>query len=253
MLAAFAEAARSLGRDDYREVAERNANFLLSELRTSEGRLCHTWKDGVVKSNGYLQDYTHLIEGLLELYQTTFNPRWYAAARELAEFMIALFGASVGFFDTGRDHESLIVRPGGLQDTALPSGNAMAALVLLRLARLAVEPEYEELARQSLSQVQPLLTQYPLGFGQWLTALDYALSYSYEVAIVGSPDSAEARALLEVCMTGYRPHQICALSSSVSGGPLSRCYAIAPPLEERPQHTSASVPSVTLRSPTRQR
>jgi uncharacterized protein YyaL (SSP411 family) len=239
MLAAFAEAARVLNCDDYRQVAERNADFLLRELRNAEGRLWHTWKacpepfdsaqdklrrrDGVAKINGYLEDYTHLIEGLLELYQITFDLRWYQAARELAEVMIKHFSAPDGstelaevggFFDTGDDHETLITRPRELQDNAVPSGNAMAALVLLRLAGLAVEPHYAELAQRSLGPMQPLLAKYPLGFAQWLIALDYALSHPREIAIVGAPDAADTRALLDVCTTGYRPHQIVALGTS---------------------------------------
>jgi uncharacterized protein YyaL (SSP411 family) len=228
MLAAFAEAARALNRDDYRQVAERNADFLLRALCNAKGgstglttsRLWHTWKAGsigdsrptVAKINGYLEDYTHLIEGLLELYQTTFDPRWYQAARELAEGMIEHFSApDGGFFDTSDDHETLITRPRELQDNALPSGNAMAALVLLRLAGLAVEPRYAELAQAALGPMQPLLARYPLGFAQWLIALDYALSHPREVAIVGAPEAADTRALLEVCTAGYRPHQIVAL------------------------------------------
>jgi uncharacterized protein YyaL (SSP411 family) len=140
MLAAFAEAARVLGREDYQEVANRNAQFLLSELRTPDGRLYHKWKAGVAKGNGFLEDYTHLIEGLIELYQTTFDSRWYVAAHELAETMIEHFSAPEGgFYDTSDDHEALIVRPRELQDNAVPSGNAMAIFVLLRPAGLALE------------------------------------------------------------------------------------------------------------------
>jgi hypothetical protein len=219
MLAAFAEAARALSRDDYRHVAERNADFLLRELRDAEGRLQHTWKAGVApkskNGNGYLEDYTHFIEGLLELYQTTNDARWYQAARELAEVMIEHFSApDGGFFDTSDDHETLITRPRELQDNAVPSGNAMAAFVLLRLAGLSSEPRYAELAQRSLSQVQPLLARYPLGFAQWLIALDYALSHPREIAIVGDPEAADTRALLEVCTTGYHPHQIVALGTT---------------------------------------
>jgi uncharacterized protein YyaL (SSP411 family) len=228
MLAAFAEAARVLspspnlgrgGRGErakiYRQVAERNADFLLRELRNAEGRLWHTWKAEVTKINGYLEDYTHLIEGLLELYQTTFDPRWYQAARELAEVMIEHFSApDGGFFDTSDDHETLITRPRELQDNAVPSGNAMAALALLRLAGLAVEPRYVELAQTALGLMQPLLAKYPLGFAQWLIALDYALAHPREIAIVGAPEGSDTRALLEVCTTGYRPHQIVALGAS---------------------------------------
>jgi uncharacterized protein YyaL (SSP411 family) len=89
MLAASAEAARTLSRLDYQEVAERNAEFLLRELRQENGRLLQSWKDGDARLNGYLEDYSYLIEGLLELYQTTFDPRWLLAAQELAETMIA--------------------------------------------------------------------------------------------------------------------------------------------------------------------
>jgi uncharacterized protein YyaL (SSP411 family) len=218
MLAAFAEAARALKRDDYRRVARCNADFLLSELRTADGRLRHTWKEGTASVNGYLEDHAYLVEGLLELYQTTFNPRWYLAARELAETMIAHFYANDGsFFDTSDDHERLITRPRGLQDNAVPSGNAMAAFVLPRLAGLAAEPRYTELAQRSLSQVQPLLAQYPLGFSQWLIALDYALSRPREIAIAGAPEAADTQALLNACTTGYRPHQIVALGTPVAG------------------------------------
>ena len=129
MLAAFAEAARTLNREDYQDVAERNAEFLLRELRQEDGRLLRSWKDGEVKLNGYLEGYIYHIEGLLELYQTIFEPRWFVAAQELAETMTTHFQASegvqlartgqlpsnasgiAGFFDTSDDHETLITRP----------------------------------------------------------------------------------------------------------------------------------------------
>jgi len=134
------------------------------------------------------------------------------AARELAETMIEHFSdSSGGFFDTSDDHETLITRPRELQDNAVPSGNAMAAFVLLQLSGLTGEPRYAELARRSLEPMQSLLARYPLGFGQWLIALDYTLSHPREIAIVGDPEAADTRALLEVCTAGYRPHQIVAL------------------------------------------
>jgi len=224
MLAAFAEAAQVLKRDDYRQVAERNAEFLLGEVRSPEGRLYHTWKvcperepkahsrrDGVAKINGYLEDYTHIIEGLIELYQTTFDPRWYLAAKELADAMIEHFGApEAGFYDTSDDHETLITRPRELQDNATPSGNGMAALVLQRLAGLAAEPRYAELAHHNLRAIQPLLTRYPLGFAQWLVALIYTLAHPREIAIVGDATAKDALALL-AAIGGYRPHQAVAV------------------------------------------
>jgi uncharacterized protein YyaL (SSP411 family) len=230
MLATFAEAGRVLGREDYRQVAQKNAEFLLRELQADKGRLYHAWKDGRARFNGYLEDYSYLIEGLLELYQTTFEPRWYQAAQELAETVLARFRApSGGFYDTSDDHEKLITRPRQLQDNAVPSGNAMAVLVLLRLSGLAVEPRYAELAETALGPMQPLLAKYPLGFAQWLTALDYALSHPREIAIVGDPETADTRALLDICTIGYRPHQIVAL-----GAPDAEASAI-PLLQNRGQ------------------
>jgi uncharacterized protein YyaL (SSP411 family) len=171
MLAAFAEAARVLDRDDYREVAERNAEFLLRELRQENSRLLRTWKRrpehaegaGEAKLNGYLEDYSYLIEGLLELYQTTFEPPWFVAAQELAETMIAHFQApDSGFFDTSDDHETLITRPRDLQDNATPSGNAMAVTAIQKLAGFTNDLPYVDIAHQALSQMQPMLAQYPL-------------------------------------------------------------------------------------------
>jgi uncharacterized protein YyaL (SSP411 family) len=228
MLAAFAEAARTLKRDDYRLVAECSADFLLRELRQDNGRLLRTWKAGEAKLNGYLEDYACLIEGLLELYQTTFDPGWFVAAQELAETMIAHFlaeGAQLrsepqlpskaaglaGFYDTSDDHETLITRPRDLQDNATPSGNAMAVTALLKLAGFTNELRYVEISHQALSQMQPMLAQYPLGFGQWLQALAYALSKPREIAIVGDPESADTQTLLSIVHHGYWPYQVVAL------------------------------------------
>ncbi len=212
MLAAFAEAARALGRTDYRLVAERNADFLLQELRQENGRLLHVWTAGEVGFNGYLEDYACLIEGLLELYQTTFEPRWFMAARELAKTMITHFQApGGGFYDTSDDHETLIIRPRDLQDNATPSGNAMSITALLKLAGLTNDMRYVDIAHQALTEMQPMMAQYPLGFGQWLQALSYALSQPREIAIVGDPQAPGTQALLRIVRDGYRPFQVVAL------------------------------------------
>ncbi len=215
MLAAFAEAGRALERDDYVQVARRNASFLLEELRADDGHLLHTWRDGEAKVRGYLEDYANLIDGLLALYQTTFEPRWYQAARALAERILAHFRAPEGgFFDTSDAHEELITRPRSLQDNATPSGNAMAALGLLHLSQLAVEPRYAEEARRSLRQIQGMVGRYPLGFGQWLSALEYALTETREIAIVGDPQETEVQALLEICADGFQPHRVLAVGDA---------------------------------------
>ncbi len=214
MLAAFAEAARVLDRSDYRQIAERNAGFLLREMTTPEGRLLHTWRAGQAKGNGFLEDYSHLIAGLLELYQTSFDRRWYQAAAELGEVMVAHFAApDGGFFDTSDDHEALIARPRSPQDGALPSGGAMAAGALLRLAGLGEEGEYADLARRAIASAGPHMARGPLGFGKWLQALGYLLAPAREIAIVGEPGEADTEALLRVVRQGYRPHQVVALGA----------------------------------------
>ncbi|NLF01088.1 MAG: thioredoxin domain-containing protein, partial [Anaerolineales bacterium] len=211
MLAALAEAARALDRGDYRRAAERAAEFLLRDLRQANGRLLRTWRDGKAKLNAYLEDYACLIDGLLELYQTTFDARWFVAARELADTMIEHFGAADGgFYDTSDDHEALITRLRDLQDNAMPSGSAMAATVLLKLSGLVGDLRYADIAHQMLVQMQPALAQYPLAFSQWLQAFSYALAEPWEVAIVGDPVDASTRALLAVSREGYRPFQVVA-------------------------------------------
>jgi len=219
MLAAFADAARDPALADrgqqYRSIAEHNAEFLLREMRSPEGRLLRTWKDGRAKLNAYLEDYAAVIEGLLELYQTTFDERWFVAARELADIMLQHFADPAGgFFDTSDDHEALVTRPKDLQDNAIPSGNALAATVLLKLYAFTGDDQYYKQAELMLSILQGALAQAPTGFAQWLCALDFALGGPREIALVGDIQSAAGQALLAVARESYRPNQVIAAALS---------------------------------------
>jgi uncharacterized protein YyaL (SSP411 family) len=219
MLAAFAEAARVLQRDDYRAIAEHNAEFVLAELSGCDGRLLRSWKDGTARLNSYLEDYANLAEGLLALYETTFDARWFSAVRELADAMLAHFAdGRGGFFDTRDDHETLITRPKDLQDNATPSGNAMAVTILLKLAAFTSDARYRETSERALAMLQRALVAAPLGFAQWLGALDFALAPVNEIAIVG--DAENARDLIEIVFRDYRPNQVIALGASDSLVPL---------------------------------
>ncbi len=212
MLAAFAEASRALGRDDYRTLAERNADFILAELRDRHGRLRRSWKDGAARIGGFLEDYANLIEGLLALYQTSFEERWFIAARDLADTMLELFAdPRGGFYDTSREAEKLVTRPKDVQDNAVPSGNAMAATVLLKLGAYTGESRYTEAAERALQLVQNALAVAPTGFAQWLCALNIALGKPKEIAIVG--DLQGARELLKVVSHEYRPNQVVAYAT----------------------------------------
>ncbi len=246
MLAAFAEAARALDRADYRQTAIANAEFLLQTMRAPDGRLHRSWRrlpspsgtippeaqrsgggvggegeQGVPRLNAFLEDYVNVAEGLLALYETTFDARYFTAARELMAAVIEHFSDSQGgFFDTSDDHETLVTRPKDIQDNATPSGNAMAATVLLKLAALTAEPRYSEVAESMLRSVQPILGQYPTGFAQWLCALSFALGQAREIALVGDPARADMRALLEVAFGGYRPFQVVALKRPDADSPV---------------------------------
>ncbi|NTW28107.1 MAG: thioredoxin domain-containing protein [Coriobacteriia bacterium] len=205
MLAAFAEAARVLGRSDYLVVAENNAEFLLAQMRRPDGRMLRTWQDGGAKLNGYLEDYAFVADGLLGLYETTFEPRWFFAARELSDMIVEHFSDPAGgFFDASDDHEALIIRPKGLQDAAIPSGGAVATEMLLRMARLTGEQSYADLGETAAARVQQTAARSPLGFAQWLAALDFALAPRQEIAIVGE----DWAPLLKVVRARYRPNLV---------------------------------------------
>ncbi|MBI4770335.1 MAG: thioredoxin domain-containing protein, partial [Chloroflexi bacterium] len=213
MLAAFAEAARAFGRDDYRGIAVRNAGFVLGQMRTPAGRLHRSWRHGKARLNAYLEDYSYLIEGLLCLYETSFDPRWYRGAVELAEAMLAHFAApDGGFYDTSDDHEALVTRPRDLQDNATPSGNAMAATALLRLAALSGEGRYARAAEDALRLAVSALPRHPTAFAQWLVALTFYLGSPVEIAIVGEPGAEDTRALLAEAARGFRPFQVLAVA-----------------------------------------
>ncbi len=219
MLAALAEAARALPSQAYKEAAIRNAEFILEELRTSEGRLRRSWTEATgSRLNAYLEDYTHLIDGLLELYQTTFEERWFVAARSLADTLLARFAATDGsFYDTSDDHEVLVVRPRDLQDNAVPSGNAMAATCLLRLAAYTADARYLQAAEAPLGLVQAAAQRFPNAFGQWLSALEFAVGDPREVAVLGAPGDAATNEMLQLLRTGFRPNQVIALAASGEG------------------------------------
>ena len=212
MLASLAEAARVLQRPDWRAAAIRNADFLLRHLRREDGGLWRTHKDGTSHVNGFLEDYANLCDGLLELYQTTWDERWFVAARELADHALARFSAEGGgFFDTSDDHEALIVRPRNLQDNATPSGSAMLARQLLRLAAWTGAARYEEAATSALRLLVEALRAYPQAFGEALNAVDMLVAGLQEVAVVGDPEDARCAELLDQLLSGWRPNSVSAL------------------------------------------
>jgi hypothetical protein len=225
-IGAFADAARLLqfasdGAADaarYGAAAERAADVILAGLLGPDGRLGRSWKDGRATGQGVLEDYADLADGLLALYEATFDERWFSVARSLADAILERFADPAGgFFDTATDHERLVTRPKDVQDNATPSGGAMASLVLLRLAALTGEARYREAAEAAIATVTPVAARYPTAFAKWLQAIDFALAPVAEVAIVGDPEAPGTRELLEVALGGYAPGRVVALAAE--GGP----------------------------------
>ncbi len=217
MLSALAEAARVLGREDYLLIAETNADFILREMLGADGRLARSWKDGSTRISAYLEDYAFCAEGLLELYQTTFDPTWFDAARTLCEVILERFAdPSGGFFDTSDDHEALLFRPKETQDGAMPSGGAVTAGVLARLGALTGDSRFLKAAEGGIGAVGHLLRRAPLGFAAWLSALDLMMAPPDELAIVGP----EPMPLLAVARARYRPNLVVAVKAEDEGGSL---------------------------------
>ena len=231
MLRSFAEAGRYLERLDYIEVATKNADFLLRNLR-KDGRLLRTYKDGRAHLNGFLEDYAFLADGLLALYEATFEPRWFAEARTLMDAAITLFvdEQNGGFFDTGSDAEALISRPKDIMDNATPAGNSVAIDVLLRLAAFTGEQSYRKRADDYLQPLADIMTQHPQAFGHVLGALDFALSPSKEIAIIGPLATDDTLALLEATNTHYSPNSVLAYCVPDD----SQAQHIVPLLADRP-------------------
>jgi len=164
MIASLAYAGRELQEPRYTGMAERAARFVLANLY-ADGRLLRRWRDGEAKFPGYLDDYAYLADGLLELHETTGDREWLDRARELMEAAIAEFwdDQDGGFFYTGEHSERLFVRPKEALDHPLPSGNGMAALVLLRLARATGEDRYRGYAERTLHALAPWMERAPYG------------------------------------------------------------------------------------------
>jgi uncharacterized protein YyaL (SSP411 family) len=219
MIAALAEAGAVLERRDYLGAAVGCASFVLDELRDADGRLLRTWKDGHGRLGAYLEDHAFLLEALITLYETTFDPRWYREAIALADTIIERFSDSGrgGFFTTPQDHEQLPARRKDLEDSPIPSGSSAAAFGLLRLALLSGEGRYERHALGVLRLLYPLAVRHPGAFGHLLQALDFYLAPVKEIAIVG-PD-AEAQALVRAVRSRFRPHIVLAGGAS-NGVPL---------------------------------
>ena len=214
-ISAFAVSGRIFGETRYVDAALAAAEFVLSNLRRPDGRLLRAWRDGRTSGPAYADDHALMAAACLDLYETTFDVRWFTEARTLADDLIRLFHDpdGGGFFQTGSDAESLIIRPKELFDNAVPAGNSVAADVLQRLALLTGEAEYERAGVSALRLVRELMARAPTGFGRALGALDLYLAPAKEIAIVGDPEEEATRSLVGEVWGRYLPNTVLAVAA----------------------------------------
>jgi uncharacterized protein YyaL (SSP411 family) len=221
MLSSLAEAACILERRDYLAAAVANGSFLLSSMVVN-GHLRHTYKDGISKIDGYLDDYAMVIQGLMSLHQATLDGEWLRQAIRLTNIMLERFwDESTGIlYDTGEGHRELIIRPQSKFDGAMPCGVSTATMVLLKLGRLTDSAHLEQIAIKTLQTVREPLPRYPLGFSNWLCALDFYLSESKEVAIIGPSSSPATLELLHTLCNTWSPNMVIAAYDPTDPAPL---------------------------------
>ena len=226
MLRAFAEAGAALDRADYLDAARSNAAFLLDTMRNTDGRILRTWRNGEAKLLGYLEDYACLADGLLSLHEATLEPRWLQEAVAIADGMVSLFwdDAVGGFYDTGSDHEQLVIRPRDVFDNAQPCGGSVATDVLLRLGVITGNDDYASKGATPLRALQQLLGRAPGATGHWLGALDFYVSLPREIVIVGPTDSDSTRSMLHEVNARFMPNKVA----------VGMADPINPPLKDSP-------------------
>jgi hypothetical protein len=209
-LRAFAEAGTALARQDYVDIAQNCAGFLLDAL-VVDGRLRRSWMAGAAGVNAFLEDVAFLGDGLLAVYEATGETSHYEGAVGLAREIESRFrDAEGGYFDTAADAEPLLIRPRGLEDNPLPAGRSMAAQLFLRLAGLTGEERWREAAREIVRPLVPAIARAPLALGSLACVLDQMVAPSREVAIVGTGDDPATRSLLREVWRRRDPYRVLA-------------------------------------------
>jgi uncharacterized protein YyaL (SSP411 family) len=214
MISAMAQAYQVLGETRYLDAARAAARCVLEGLRQEDGRLFATARNGRAHLNAYLDDYAFMIQGLLDLYESDFDDHWLREALALDALVLEHFEdeAHGGFFTTGDNHEQLIARLKAPHDGAIPSGNGVQALNLLRLAELTGQGTLAAHAERTLRSVGGSLAQHPPSFSQILLAADFLAAGPREIVIAGEPSHPEVRAMLAEVRGRFRPQRVVALA-----------------------------------------
>ncbi len=212
MISALARAAQALNDDAFAAAGAKAAEFVWTRLRrASDGRLLRRWREGEAAFLGHIDDYAYTIQACLDLYEATFEPVWLERAIVLERDMTRLFadaGAGGYFFD-GADGEKLLVRRKEVYDGAIPSGNSVALLTLLRLERMTGERGYGKRAEASLAAFASTVAAGPSAYAQFLVGLDFAVGPTREIVIAGkTPGDDGARAMIRAVRERYLPRKV---------------------------------------------
>jgi len=232
MISALAYGGQALGEDRYTQAARDAAEFITGTM-LRDGRLLHRFRRGDASIKAYLDDYAFLAMGLLDLYETTFEVRWLSEARRLAREMLRLFwdADQSAFLFSAADGEELITETKELYDGAVPSGNSVATLLLLRLGRLTTDAAFTEAADETMEHFSAQIDQHPMGFPFMLMALDFAVGPSREIVLAGDPAGEGVRAMSRAVHRRFLPTKVLALHPAGEGAEEVR--ALVPFLEQQ--------------------
>ena len=221
MIAALAKGAQVLNESIYTEAAKKAVNFILTNMRRADGRLLHRYRDNHAAILANLDDYAFFIWGLIELYEATFDVNYLQTAIKLNNELIAHFwdDKSGGFFFTPDDGETLITRQKEIYDGAVPSGNSVSMLNLLRLGRITTNPDFEEKAAQIGRAFASTVKQFPTAHTQLMSALDFAVGPSYEIVIVGNPQGKDTREMIKALRLLFVPNKVVLLRPANQDSP----------------------------------
>jgi uncharacterized protein YyaL (SSP411 family) len=210
MIAALARAGRALGRPEYTAAAGNGAEFMLAHMRRSDGRLLHRYRDGDAGITANLSDYAFLIWGFIDLYESTYDAGYLETALDLNETMLTYFWDEEGggLYFTPDDGEDLLVRKKDSYDGAIPSGNSVAMLNMLRLGRMTGRVDLEGRAARIGEAFSASVNESPVAHTQLLVALDFAVGPSYEVVIAGDPEAEDTREMLKALLSPFIPNKV---------------------------------------------
>jgi len=219
MIGSLAYGGRALGEPRYTQAAREAAGFLLDTMMPGD-RLLHRYRKGDAAIPGFLDDHAFLGLGLLDLYESTFETRWLAAAKRLAGKMRRLYldAENGGFHLASAEGKDLLHRRKDLYDGAIPSGNSTAALLLVRLGRLTADAEMEELGRATLETFSGDLVKFPMGYPVLLMALDFSVGPTREIVLAGTPGDGGLEALRARVDRRFAPRTVVALNPTGAAG-----------------------------------